>query len=224
MSLTEFQAQVVRLLVNPGYLAKLRQNPALLDHENGLTEIERRRLLDLVSQYGMDMAVRQCMDRHLDQLEAVLPLTSTLLTSRAFVTQARHFWTVQPPASGNCIMDAIDFCEDLLWRQQFSSSKYLREVASFEKASLMLQLEVPDVEPVQRINFRHDPKALLAPLMRGHMPRRVPINPCQVIGQRDEHGRVSWQVMALREPLADGGTDDFSPQVRSSTLAPLGLE
>lgn len=224
MSLAAFQSVVAHLLTDPVFLDKLRRQPALLDAENRLTEVERRRVLHIASQHGLDMAARQCEQRRLDRLEATLPLTSTLMSSRAFVAQARQFWSIQPPTTDSILLEAIEFCGDLLWRQQFSTSKYLREVVSFERASLQLQLAQPKVDPVQRVNFRHDPKALLSPLMRGQMPRRVPLNPCQVIGSRDEKGKVRWQVMALREPMPEMGTDDFSPEARNSTLAPLGFD
>ncbi|GAA6142349.1 hypothetical protein [Hydrogenophaga sp. 5NK40-0174] len=212
MSEQVFQSWLARLVTEPDLRESWRANPqgrvqALAD----LTPLERKRLAHIAAHPGLQTTALLHKGFRLGKLRGLLPLTFTLLSTRALHVAISQFWETHPPTSFYFLPEAIDFCDFLLWREAFSKSKYLREVVSFEKANLELQRARLGPVPEQRIRFEHNPSELLGTLVQGKRPQRIASGPCLAIGRFSKtHGKPHWEVVALDGtplPVADSRSE-----------------
>lgn len=158
----------------------------------GLAEIERVRLLGIAADPGLDVNRTLHKGFRLGKLRALLPLTCSLLGSRALMREVAAFWTVRPPSGFYFLPEAVEFCDFLSARPL--RGKYVREIVAFERATLELQRARFDAPPPQVVHFTHDPAALLRAVASGRRPRAIPRRPCVAVARRDASGGVQWQI------------------------------
>lgn len=195
MSQRAFQASLARLALEPDFRELVRtQGEAALGR--GHTPLERRRLVDVSSDRGLEMTAYLIRSFRLGKLITLLPLTRTLLGSRRFVTEAQLYWKVSPPSSFYLLEEALGFCDYLLDRAEHRMlrMKYVDEVVGYERAMLELRrvrAEGDSAQP-QVVRFRHDPGRLLGALAAGRRPRGVPERRHEFVAALDDEGDVQW--------------------------------
>lgn len=201
MSQRAFQTLAARLVVEPDFreLVRARGGAALEGEAGGdLTELERRRLLAVAADRGLDATRFVHVDFRLSKLYVMLPLTRFMLGRERMLREAHAFWRAHPPVTHYYIEEAVGFCDHLLERLRTRAlrAKYLAEVLAYERAELELKRLRPRGQPPrpQRVTFRHDPHALLSALARGRRPRAVPARACTLVATLDAGGDIRWKV------------------------------
>lgn len=191
MSLAAFQAALARLIMEPEFRDHVRAGGDVA-LRGDLSEVERVRLLRIAADPGLDVNRTLHKGFRLGKLRALVPLTCSLLGSRALMREVTAFWSVRPPSGFYFLPEAVEFCEFLATRPL--RGKYLREIIAFERATLELQRARFDAPPPQVVRFTHDPAALLSALASGRRPRAIPRRPCVAVARRDSGGEVQWQI------------------------------
>lgn len=193
MSQTTFQAELARLLIDSDFRTDVRSHgEASLDAD--LTDRERRRLVAVASDPGLDITRTLHDGWRLSKVLLMLPLTSALLGGERLAEELRNFWPTRVPRSLYFREEAIAFCEWLL--EGDASTPYLEEVVAFERATLELRAPwAPDPPEMQTVHFEHDPERLLADLAAGEAPDAVERRPCLLIGTAVEPGKEEWRVL-----------------------------
>lgn len=191
MSLAVFQAALARLIMEPEFRDRVRTSgeSALADD---LDEVERARLLRVAIDPGLDVNRTLHKGFRLGKLRALLPLTCSVLGSRALMREVAAFWSVRPPSGFYFLPEAVEFCDFLATRPL--RGKYVREIVAFERATLELQRARFDAPPPQVVRFTHDPAALLGAVASGRRPRAIPQRRCVAVARRDASGEVQWQI------------------------------
>ncbi|HEY9096221.1 MAG TPA: hypothetical protein VIN35_10790 [Hydrogenophaga sp.] len=192
MSTAVFQSLLAQLVVDPALSEQMRQEGIATQAD--LSALERERLLHVACDPGL--AVNHTLHRgfRLGKIKALLPLTTTLLRGAPLQTALERFWARHPPRSFYFLPEAIEFCGFLL--SQPTRSKYLREVAAFERAHLELQRARIDAPPPQTVHFAHNPSQLLSILAAGRRPKGLVPSPCSAVGSQDGQGDVRWALRA----------------------------
>ncbi len=209
-----FQSWLARLVTEPDVRESWQTHPEeRLQSLGDLTALEKTRLAYIATHPGLQTTALLHKGFRLGKLRGLLPLTCTLLSTRALQVAISQFWESSPPTSFYFLPEAIEFCDFLLWREAFSKSKYLREVVTFEKAHLELQRARVGAVPEQRVRFEHNPAHLLGALVRGKRPQRVVAGPCLAIGRfSHKQGKPEWELVALDGsplPVADARSQAF---------------
>jgi hypothetical protein len=190
-----FQASLARLVLEPNYRELIRsKGEAALGP--GHTRLERRRLVGVAADPGLDLTAYLVRSFRLGKLLTLLPLTRTLMGSRRFAEEAQRFWDASPPSSFYFLEEALGFCDHVLERVENRALrvKYLDEVVAYERAMLELRRVRADgdsPEP-QRVRFRHDPAVLLESLAAGRRPRGVAERRFDLVAAVDDQGDVQW--------------------------------
>jgi len=192
MSLASFQSCLARLITDPDYRDRVRAVGAAAS-ERGLTERECARLCTIAQDKGVDVNRTLHKGFRLGKLRAMLPLTCQLLGSKRLALHVAAFWKNCPPSSFYFIPEALEFCDFLEGRRL--RVKYLAEVMAYERANLEIEKASTGAPPPQRVLFQHDPRVLLAALANGRRPRAVPLCPKLAIAERDDRGRIHWQLI-----------------------------
>jgi hypothetical protein len=209
-----FQSALARLIVEPPFRERVRSAGAAA-LPRGLAARERRRLLAVASDPGLDITCTLHRGFRLAKLLAQLPLTFTVLDADTSRREVELFWSRRPPASFYFLEEAVAFCAHLLARPAALPLPYLAEVAAYEKAGLELERALPpgtEVSP-RRVEFRHDPLALLDELAQGRVPARVAPRHCFLVGRR-RGAAVEWRLAeAAAAPPATGQPHSASPGV-----------
>lgn len=192
MSTAVFQSLLAQLVVNPALGEQMRTEG--IDAKADLSALERQRLLHVAADPGL--AVNHTLHRgfRLGKIKALLPLTTSLLRGAPLQTALERFWARYPPRTFYFLPEAIEFCGFL--QSHPTRSKYLREVAAFERAQLELQRARLDAPPPQTVHFAHNPSELLRLLAAGRMPRGLAPRRCTAVGQLDDQGQVRWVLQA----------------------------
>ena len=192
MSLQAFQSTMLRLIADPAF-----RDSAIADGDAtlaplGLTGIERRRLLAIAADRGLDINRTLHKGFRLGKLRALLPMTCQLLGSRRLARELSGFWAYRPPASFSFVPEALEFCDWLAPRA--ARVRYLDEVLAYERAMLELERARSGDAPSQIVHFRHDPTRLFGALSAGLRPRAIPACDCRAIGSRGRDGRIHWRI------------------------------
>lgn len=196
MSLAAFQSVLARLILEPEFRDRVREGEAAA-LQGELTDGERERLRRIAADPGLDVNRTLHKGFRLGKLRALLPLTCSLLGSRALTREVAAFWAERPPSGFYFLPEALEFCDFLAARRV--RRKYLPEIVAFERAALELQRARFDEPPPQLVHFEHDPAALLAAVAGGRRPRGIPARRCLAVAQRDASGAVQWRIA---EPAA----------------------
>lgn len=221
----EFQASLVRLVAEPDFRDAVRLDGAAALPE-GLSALERVRLIAIASDPGMDVNRMLHKGFRLGKLRAMLPLTCRLLGAKALARQIEAFWSRCPPSSFYFLPEALAFCRHL--QASGLRRRYLDEVLAYEQAALELERARRGLPPPQVVRFRHDPSMLLGALAAGRVPRRVPLRPCAVVGRRDAEGQVRWALiddeLTPGAPQRPGPPGDARrrPDASAASAAPSG--
>ncbi|HEX8502975.1 MAG TPA: hypothetical protein VF659_20495 [Pyrinomonadaceae bacterium] len=192
-----FQSALARLVTDLDFRADVRGRGRAALPE-GVSEVESERLLAAAGDRGLDAARTIYKGFRLSKLLLTLPLTNTLLGPERMTAEVSAFWEGRPPVSFYYVEEALAFCEHLLGRAGAGPRvPYLREVVCYERASLVLERARLAGERAgeQRVEFRHDPAALLSTLAAGRRPRKVPAARCVIAGRLSRRGAVSWRVV-----------------------------
>ena len=194
MSQQAFQAAVARLLLETGFRDVVRDGTEIPgDH---LTEIERRRLVAIANDPGLDVTRTLHDGWRLSKVLLMLPMTCLLLGDVRLAAELTSFWRGRVPRSLYFHDEAIAFCDHVLARPRSRLRlTYLDEVVAFERALLELQRPWAGGPPApQRVVFRHEPQALLGALAEGRRPRGVPEELCVLVGTSPAPGQVEWRL------------------------------
>ena len=198
VSQATFQSALARLVTDLDFRAAVReQGRAALP--GGLTAVERERLLAVGVDRGLDATRTVYKGFRLSKLLITLPLTNVLLGPSRMTEEVSAFWAKRPPVSFYYIEESLAFIDHLLERaDEGLRVPYLREVASYERASLVLERArlAGERAEEQYVEFRHDPGVLLSCLAEGRRPRKVPANRCVVAGRLSRRGAVRWRITA----------------------------
>lgn len=192
-----FQAALAHLATEPGFRERARLEGGAVFGPD-LTELERRRLAAVASDRGLDVTITLIKSFRLGKLLTLLPLTRTLLGDKRLAREVALFWQSRPPTSFYLVEEALAFCDHLEERRRLGLRvAYLEEVVAYERAMLELRRVRPDgTRPSpRRVQFRHDPRQLLACLSDGERPRRIPKRPCVLSGALAADGSVEWCVV-----------------------------
>ena len=195
LSQQTFQASLARLVLEPGYRAQVRSEGETALGP-GHTRLERRRLVGVAADPGLDLTAYLVRSFRLGKLLTLLPLTRTLMGSRRFAEEAQRYWDASPPSSFYFLEEALGFCDHLLRRvgRRTLRVKYLDEVVAYERAMLELRRVRPEGDPAgpQHVRFRHDPAILLESLAAGRRPRGVAERRFDLVAVVDDQGDVQW--------------------------------
>ena len=188
MSAAVFQSALARLVVDPDFRDGVRERGDLPD---GLSDLERERLLAVSVDRGLDITRTLHVGFRLAKLLAWIPLTCAVLGRETRNREVEEFWKRRLPVSFYYLEEAVAFCDYLL--EKGLDVPYLEEVAAYERASLELRRARPPGEEAapQTVDFRHDPEILLGALARGEDLGDLPELPCRLVGRRVEGG-VEW--------------------------------
>ncbi|HRQ64147.1 MAG TPA: hypothetical protein PKZ76_04660 [Xanthomonadaceae bacterium] len=191
MSQAAFQSMMARLIVEPDFRDAVRRGDVPL--RDDFEPRDRSRLLRIAADPGLDVNRTLFKGFRLGKLRSLLPLTCQLLEGLPLQRAVAAFWQSQPPTSFYFLPEAIEFCDHLL--RTPTRSRYLREVAAFERARLELERAGVDDPLPQRVEFEHEPTVLLTALAEGRRPRAVPLRRCIVMGTRDAAGAIEWSLL-----------------------------
>ena len=195
MSLIAFQEAFARLVAEPGFADSVRAGRPT----PGLSEREHARLVAAARDPGLSAATSVHLGWRLSKLLGLLPLTCAALGAE-LAGLASAFWALERPRSLYFQREAVAFCRFVIEADGLSEA--VREVASFEAASIELDLG-PDDGGTARVELRftHDPGALLAAAAATPSElAAVPETNATVIGRRGAHGRHSWTFVRARVP------------------------
>ena len=190
---------MARLVVDAGFREAVRSNgDAALAGE--LTSLERRRLIAIADDRGLDATRMLYKGFRLSKLYATLPLTCALLGEKRLGREASLYWAARASVSLYYFEEAFGFCDHLRAGMKAGLRiMYLDEVLAYERACLELQRPRSNADsPINYvIEFQHDPEVLLNSLVRGKKPRAVPTLKCKVLGQVTKEGEVQWHFIAV---------------------------
>jgi hypothetical protein len=195
VSAAVFQSGLARLVVDPDFRNGVRGRGAEALPE-GLSELERERLLAVAVDPGLDITRTLHKGFRLAKLLAWIPRTCAVLGREVRTREVEEFWKRRLPVSFYYLEEAVAFCDYLLERvREGLDVAYLEEVASYERASLELRRARPagEVAEAQVVELRHDPEALLGALARGEGLAGVPEMTCRLVGRRVDGG-VEWSL------------------------------
>jgi hypothetical protein len=201
MSAAVFQSALARLVVDPDFRNGLRGRGAgaLPD---GLTDLERERLLAVAADPGLDITSTLHKGFRLAKLLAWIPWTCAVLGREVRTREVAEFWKRRLPVSFYFLEEGVAFCDYLLERvREGLDIPYLEEVAAYERASLELRRARPAGETAapQTVELQHDPEALLGALARGEDLAGLPEMPCRLTGRRVEGG-IEWSLQTPGGP------------------------
>jgi len=201
VSLRGYQAELARLVAEPGFRERVRARGGTA-LGGGLTRRERARLLEIAGQPGLAVTATLIESFRLGKVLQSLPLTRTLLGERQLAREVRAFWRSHPPVSFYAADEVGAFCKHLL-RPDAAPRDSLADVVGLERALLELRRLRPDGRPAapQRIPFRCDPSWLLPPLLAGRRPTGRRSMPCLVLAEREAGGGIKWLVAARRRRM-----------------------
>lgn len=218
MSQRSFQAAMARLVVDADFRARVRsKEEAALNGD--LTSLERKRLLAIAFDRGLDATCMLYKGFRLSKLYATLPLTCALLGKQRLGREVTLYWAARMSVSLYYFEEAFGFCDHLQARLRSGLRVvYLDEVLAYERACLELQRprREGDAPAPRFIKFHHDPEILLNRLTHGRRPRGVPALDCTLRGELDEAGKVQWHFVSdeaklrKRRPQAKRSTDKRS--------------
>ena len=197
MSLSSFQLALADLAASPALALAARRDPTVLDRYD-LTERERRRLRDVVTQPGL--STHSALDRaqRITPLHTLLP-TACLLLGDRLPGLVDAFWQLQPNADHEDLRDVDGFADFLRRRMDEGAldDPYLEEVLDFEQALNQLKLAPRGLTPPVRVlAFQHDPAVLLGHIALGTLPGvELPLG-LHFLAMRAEGGRVSFATVA----------------------------
>lgn len=201
MTTAAFQTALVRLIVEPGYRERVREEREAALGED-LEPLEIRRLLAATDDPGLEITRTIHRGFRLSKLLNQLPLTFVLLDRQVQRRELDAFWQVRRPVSFYFLEEALAFCDHLLTRcsakrpVDLAEILFLEEVVAYERAGLELQRARPAGEevPLQWIRFLHDPLPLLAELARGTVPAEAESRDCFLVGRKGDGG-VEWSLL-----------------------------
>lgn len=196
MSQVTFQATVARLVSDPDFRERVKaRGVAALVPE--LTELERQRVMAVVSSRGLDAARLLHKSFRLTKLYTLLPLTRALLGPDRLAREIGAFWQANPCVSHYFLEESLAFCDYLQARLAAGLRiKYLKEVVAYERANLELRQPRSSDEPPppQSVRFAYDPVELFTPLINGKRPRAIAARPCVLTGSLDGDGEIQWSL------------------------------
>jgi hypothetical protein len=204
---------MARLVVDADFRARVRsEREATLSGD--LTSLERKRLLVIASDRGLDATRMLYKGFRLSKLYATLPLTCALLGKQRLGREVTLYWAARMSVSLYYFEEAFGFCDHLQARLRSGLRiVYLDEVLAYERACLELQRprRKGDAPAPQFIKFHHDPEILLNRLTHGRRPRAVPALDCTLRGELDEAGKVQWHFMSEPPAVAGGSSQVKNP-------------
>lgn len=193
MTVGAFQTALARILVEPAFERRVREEGAAALRGRPLSVAERERLLAVAAD-GSDSAddpeddANASLDRGpaLRDLLGRLPLTFTLLDLVTSRRELAAFWGGRVPPGFYHLEQAIAFCDHLLARRDEIAVPYLAEIVAYERARLELLREPPDGgdAPLEWVEFEHDPLFLIGELAAGRIPERPGRRRCFLVGRR----------------------------------------
>ncbi len=165
-----------------------------------LTSRERRRLFAVVSDRGLDVTRTLHKSFRLGKLLSTLPLICTALGEERLASEVSRFWRARLPRSFYFLEEALAFCTYLVERRREGLSvPYLEEVLAYERATLELRLaSLAGESPApQRVNFYHDPEALLSKLASGTDLSDIAQGFFPLCGTLSPSGAIEWRLLEV---------------------------
>jgi len=195
VSQQSFQATLTRLVLDPDFRDLLRTE-GIAAGANDLTEVERKRLVTILDDKGLDVTRVLHKSFRLTKLYSALPLTRRLIRPTRLAELIGDFWDANPPISHYFIDEAIAFCDFLEDRIQSGLDvKYLAEIVRYERANLSLRRpQNANSRASVSVEFGYDPIILFRKLANGTRPRAVPERKCSLVGSVNEKGEVEWRL------------------------------
>ncbi|HUO86708.1 MAG TPA: hypothetical protein VM617_04895 [Thermoanaerobaculia bacterium] len=206
MTAAAFQSALARLIVDPAFRERVREEGAPALRGRPLDPGERARLLAAAGDPGMAVTATLHRGFRLSKLLGRLPLTFTLLDAATSQRELGAFWAARTPTSLYYLEEAIAFCDHLLARADHLDVPYLAEIVGYERAGLELQRARPDGAdpPLEWVEFEHDPLPLIGEVAAGRIPANADRRRCFLIGRRigDE---AEWRLADPIDVVSQGG-------------------
>jgi len=162
-----------------------------------LTELERRRIIAVAADRGMDAARLLHKAFRLTKLYNFLPLTCQVLGPDRLAAEASAYWHSSLPVSHYFLEECLGFCRHLKQRMRSGLRvKYLAEVVAYECAALELREAqlTGDLTAIRLVDFRCDAVTLFEQLSARRRLRGLPRCECQLIGQIGPDGVINWEL------------------------------
>jgi hypothetical protein len=183
VSLRDFQRALSDMTIDSRLAATVRKSGAAPLSAYALTELERRRLIDISRQPGMDLNCTLARGNRLAPIVEMFPLTCELLKS-SLRGLLEEFWDVHRPSNYQLAGEDEAFAQfvDAKIAGGAISDEYAAEVLRYERTCVALakslrftkvdDIAAPDADRVRHVRFEHDPRILVRALERRETPPR----------------------------------------------------
>ena len=200
LSQAAFQAVLARLLVEDDFrdLVRARGEDAL---EGDLTPVERRRLVAVASDPGLDVTRTLHDGWRFSKVLLMLPATCAVLGNERLGEEVRAFWKTRVPRSLYFHAEAIAFCDWLLERDSGSSTSTSSPRSSARRSSAQRLVDRAAAAAARALRPR--PGAAARRGRRGPAARGDPGEAVRPRRLSPASGQVEWR-MGLRYERAAG--------------------
>ena len=139
--LADFQQALADMVASPPLCREVRANPSVLSDRYRLTDLEFRRLVNIVNQRGMGCNCTLYRANRLAPLALNLHDVCTALGDR-LTGLVDEFWALYPETNANFVVECDRFCEFLRAKHEHGFPLSDEALEAFRRESLDLKLRL----------------------------------------------------------------------------------